>query len=93
MVKPSPAVLRRPTNWRELFESALLESDRKLVPVRLQRATDAIMDEIEDSFLSASESERLALMAALSAMQELRRLTLGEEPQACMPTLRSSTAA
>lgn len=93
MVKPIPTVLRASNNWRELFESALLESDPISLPARLQKATNAIMDEIEDSFLSASESERLALVAALNAMQELRRLTQGDESQSSILPFRSSPAA
>ena len=94
MSKPIPTVLQHSSSsWRQLFEAALLESNRDLLPQRLRAATDAIMDEIEDSFLAASQSERLALMTALNAMRELRRLTQGEELPAAEEMQRSSPAA
>jgi hypothetical protein len=39
--------LRR-SNWEQLFEAALLESDTVVLGQRFQDANDAIMEEIED---------------------------------------------
>jgi hypothetical protein len=60
--------------WRRLFEAALLERDPIVLPRRLQDAKHAVMDRIEDSFDSASLSERRLLLAALNTISELQRL-------------------
>jgi len=41
----------------------------------MQVARHAIMDEIEDSFQTASSSERQSLTKALNALRELRRIS------------------
>ena len=61
--------------WRPLFEAALMESDQSALPRRLQAAKDAVMDHIEDTFDTASLSERRILLAALHTISELQRLT------------------
>ena len=61
-------------DWRQLFEAALLEQDSSILPRRLKDAKDAVMDRIEDSFDSASLSERKLLLAALNTISELQRL-------------------
>ena len=65
-----------PLTWRQLFEVALLEQDHSLLPRRLRDAKDAVMDRIEDSFDSASFSERKLLLAALNTISELQRLAI-----------------
>lgn len=62
-------------NWEKLFEAALLENNSVRLPQRLRIAKDAIMDRIEDSFDTASITERRSLLAALSALGELQRLS------------------
>ena len=59
--------------WRPLFEAALLENDPMALPFRLREAKDAVMDRIEDSFDTASLSERRLLIATLDAICELER--------------------
>lgn len=61
------------SNWQLLFEAALTEHNPLLVAERFQTAKDAIMDRIEDSFETASLSERRLLVAALNTVVELER--------------------
>ena len=61
--------------WRPLFEAALMESDHSALARRLQIAKDAVMDHIEDTFDTASLSERRILLAALRTINELQRLS------------------
>lgn len=61
--------------WRPLFEAALMESDHFVIPRRLQDAKDAVIDRIEDTFDTASLSERRLLSAALHTITELQRLS------------------
>ncbi len=63
---PESAVPTR--DWKALFEAALLEDNPDLFAVRLQDARDAIVTEIEDSFDTASMSERRLLLAALNTI-------------------------
>jgi hypothetical protein len=57
--------------WKILFEAALLEDNPDLFALRLQNARDAIVCEIEDSFDTASSSERRLLLAALNTISGL----------------------
>jgi len=68
--------------WRPLFEAALMESDHSVLPRRLQVAKDAVMDHIEDTFDTASLSERRLLLAALHTISELQRLSGSNESRA-----------
>ena len=67
------------SNWQELFEAALLESDPVVVQVKFQAAKDAIMDRIEDGFDKTSLSERSLLLSALHTIRELERLSRPDE--------------
>jgi hypothetical protein len=58
-------------DWKQLFEAALVEKDLGLVHERLQNAKDAIVYKMEDSFETASSSERLLLLAALNTISGL----------------------
>ena len=74
---PQPSL--SPHEWRKAFEAALLERDHTLLPRRLRDAKNAVMDRIEDSFDSASLSERKLLLAALNTISELQRLAQVDE--------------
>ena len=63
----------REANWEGLFAAAVREQDPLLAARRFRSAKDAIMDYIEDSFDSASLSERRMLLAALNTITELER--------------------
>jgi hypothetical protein len=58
-------------DWKLLFEAALLEDNPELFAVRLQDARDAIVDEIEGTFETASTTDRRLLLAALNTISGL----------------------
>ncbi len=58
-------------DWKLLFEAALLEENPELFAVRLQDARDAIVDEIEGTFETASTADRRLLLAALNTISGL----------------------
>jgi len=64
-----------PQHWKNLVEAAILETNPHELPQRIQDAQDAVMDEIEDSFHTASQSERQSLLGAINALRELRRVS------------------
>ena len=65
--------------WKRLFRKALAENNPILLGVRLRDAKNAIMDRIEDSMRTASQSERRLLLTALNTLVELQRGTSSEE--------------
>ena len=70
----SPAMRKvemREPNWKELLDAAIVESDQENLAQRIQEARDAIMDKIEDSFQTATSTERQALINAMNAVHEL----------------------
>lgn len=67
------------SDWQQLFEAALLESDPAAMAERFKSAKDAIMDRIEDCFESASLSERGLLLSALNTISDLETLSRPEE--------------
>jgi hypothetical protein len=66
-------------NWKHLVEAVILETGAENFSQRIQDALDAIMDEIEDTFHTASQAERQSLTNALNSVRELRRV--GELPK------------
>ena len=58
-------------DWKVLFEAALVEDNPDMFAVRLQNARDAIVDEIEGSFETASSTDRRLLLAALNTISGL----------------------
>jgi hypothetical protein len=62
------------SNWRVLYEAAVLEIDPKKVPQRLADAQSAIMNRMEDLNKSSDGSESQALMNALDVLRDLRRM-------------------
>jgi hypothetical protein len=73
------------SDWQQLFEAALLEPDPLVVTERFRTAKDAIMDRIEDSFDSASLSERRMLLSALNTIGELERLSKPDDLRQSLP--------
>ena len=67
---PSPSGLI----WKGLFEAALLEGNTLTLSQRLQDAQDAIMDEVEKSFQTASQRDRQSFISALNSLHELRKI-------------------
>lgn len=70
---PLPAAQRR--SWKDLVEVGIFETHSDNLSKRIQDAQNAIMDEIKDCFQSASPSERQALVNAMNAVRELKRLS------------------
>jgi hypothetical protein len=68
---PPPAATQ---DWRLLVEAAILETNPDDLSRRIQDAQDAIMDHIEDSFQTATQSERQSMINAMNSLRELRRL-------------------
>jgi hypothetical protein len=66
---------RSPHKWKSLVEAAIFETNPDILSRRIQDAQEAIMNEIEDSFHTASQSERQALLSAMKALRELRRVS------------------
>ena len=58
-------------DWKLLFDAALLEDNPELFAARLQDARDAIVDEIEATFETASIADRRLLLAALNTISGL----------------------
>lgn len=61
-------------NWKHLVEAAIFETNSDYLFQRIREAQDAIMDEIEDSFETASQSERQSMINAMNSLRQLRRL-------------------
>jgi hypothetical protein len=66
------------SNWKQLFDCALVERDA-VARERLQNAKDAIMDQIENSFDTASGQESRLLLAALNTISELQRVVKNDD--------------
>jgi hypothetical protein len=60
--------------WRDLLEAVVIETPCNDLSERIQAAQDAVMDEIEIIYPTATESERLQLVNALNALREFRRV-------------------
>jgi hypothetical protein len=59
------------TDWKQLYEAALLETDSDKLPERITTARSAILVRIEESFAHPLPGEHRAMDEALS---DLRRL-------------------
>jgi len=74
MSKSSGLPLSNPPHWQDLFQTAISDMNVDDWAERIQAAQDALMDHIEDSFETASQHERQALINAMNSLRELRRL-------------------
>jgi hypothetical protein len=74
MDKPASLPPAATQDWRLLVEAAILETNPDDLSQRIQDAQDAIMDHIEDSFQTATQSERQSMINAMNSLRELRRL-------------------
>jgi hypothetical protein len=74
MNKPASLALDATQGWRYLVEVAIFEANPNNLSRRIQDAQDAVMDHIEDSFETASQSERQSMINAMNSLRELRRL-------------------
>ncbi|MCU1299810.1 MAG: hypothetical protein JWQ87_94 [Candidatus Sulfotelmatobacter sp.] len=67
------------TGWRGLYECAILELDRGLLPDRIDIARRAILDRAEEILTQPSGAENGALRTALHALQILEEVTEREK--------------
>jgi len=74
MNKPGSPALDVTQSWKYLVEAAIFETNPNNLSRRIQDAQDAVMDHIEDSFETASQSERQSMINAMNSLRELRRL-------------------
>jgi signal transduction histidine kinase len=63
--------IRSNSDWKQLYEAALLETDSSRLRERINVAREAILDRIEESLKQPIASERHAMTEAL---RHLRRL-------------------
>lgn len=68
-------------NWRDMVDALTVETDCANWAERIKNAQDAVMDEIEDSFFTAGPAERHALINAMNALRELRRISSHPAPR------------
>jgi hypothetical protein len=66
--------------WRDLMQAAIIETACDDLSERILDAQNAVMDEIETSYPTATEIERQSLVNALNALRELRRMCETPKP-------------
>jgi hypothetical protein len=79
MNKPARPPLDSIPSWTHLVEAVIFNITPDRLSRRLQDAQDEIMDHIEDSFETATESERQAMINTMNSLRELRRLVQTSE--------------
>lgn len=87
MKKQSPSVSRSDqVSWRTLYQTALFETDRQMIPQRIAVAEAAILRRVKDLFFVECDhiEEDLILDDALYALRALRN---------CVHTASEATAA
>jgi len=67
--------------FRQLVEAVIFETNPDNLSRRIQDAQDAVMDQIEASFGTASQFERQSMINAMNSLRELRRLVQTPESQ------------
>jgi hypothetical protein len=65
---------RESPGWRALFEAAILELDRSKLQQRIGEAERVIRDRLEELNRSGDGLESEALITALKALQDLRKM-------------------
>jgi hypothetical protein len=64
------------SNWKPLYEAALLETDTRKLPERITMARSAIFDRIEESFTQGLPGEHRAMDDALRNLRKLAQTSL-----------------
>jgi len=62
------------TDWKQLYQAALLETDTEKLPERITTARSAILDRIEESFTHPLPCEQRAMDEALRGLRRLAAL-------------------
>jgi hypothetical protein len=76
--------------WERVFGKVLLAKDPLELSLSLQDAKNAIMDHIEDTMRTASQSERRLLGTALEIVRAMQR---SKATSAQAPTMRAHDSA
>ena len=68
------------TSWRALYQAALFEKDRRMVPTRIEEAEKAILGRVRELFAVETDhiEEDQILEDALYALRALRNCAVGE---------------
>ena len=74
MSQTAPVRAAAAQNWTELIEQAGAQSSSDAWLRRIEEVQDAIMEEMEDCFQTASPMERQSLINAMNTVRELKRL-------------------
>jgi hypothetical protein len=61
-----------PVKWRNLYQAAMLESDKSKLPTLLDNAINAVLDRLEDAFIEIN-GELEELNDALNKLRSRRR--------------------
>jgi hypothetical protein len=72
---------RSSASWHSLYQAALFETDRELIPARIAKAEKAILDRVKELFGVDSdhiEEEDQILDDALYALRALRNCVVAE---------------
>lgn len=64
------------SNWKPLYEAALLETDPAKVPERIRAARNAILDSIEENLRQPLPTEQRAMNDALRHLRHLSEITM-----------------
>lgn len=67
--------------WKELYQTAFLETDPTRIRQRIIEARTAVLDRIEDLLRSSACAENQALNDALKALSALEGRTVGRGPR------------
>ena len=63
------------SDWRQLCQAALFETDPVKLPERIAHARNAVLDRIEDGHTKPPNGEQHDLRDALNSLDSLRRIT------------------
>ena len=70
------------SQWKQLYESAILELDNNKLPGRIAEARRAIHDRAEETLIHSLVAEHRLLNNALHALRILEVVTAREKPAA-----------
>jgi len=69
-------------DWKELYQSAMLETDLAKVPQRITEANRAILDRIEELLTNPTQGEHRALDIALRRLRVLHNNSSAKQKSA-----------
>jgi hypothetical protein len=87
-LQPAP-----PRYWKYLLQAVVVDTACSDLSQRIQEAQDAVMDEIETCYPTATDSERQSLVNALNALCEFRRMCETSPPGRRLKQISQSNEA